>query len=51
MDPFILVKFLNSTNQDVEDPITSLIIFEWRDQGLVGIPDPQIGENVSWDIL
>lgn len=47
VDPFILVKFLNSTNHEVEDPVASLIIFEWKDQGLVGVPDPTIGENVS----
>ncbi|RBQ73323.1 hypothetical protein FVER53590_07127 [Fusarium verticillioides] len=40
VDPFILVKFLNTSNSDVKDPIASLVIFEWKDRNLVGIPDP-----------
>jgi hypothetical protein len=40
VDPFILVKFLNSTIPEGADPIVSLIIFQWRDKNLVGIPDP-----------
>ncbi|CAM1502824.1 Fc.00g076000.m01.CDS01 [Cosmosporella sp. VM-42] len=41
VDPFILVKFLNSSKPAGDDPIASLVIFEWRDQNLVGIPDPE----------
>lgn len=47
VDPFILVKFLNSSKPQGDDPIASLVIFEWKDQSLVGVPDPQTGENVS----
>ncbi|KAF9776496.1 hypothetical protein IL306_005310 [Fusarium sp. DS 682] len=45
VDPFILVKFLNSSNSDVKDPIASLVIFEWKDRNLVGIPDPNTPGN------
>ncbi|KAF5560362.1 PTM1-member of the major facilitator superfamily [Fusarium napiforme] len=45
VDPFILVKFLNTSNSDVKDPIASLVIFEWKDRNLVGIPDPNTPGN------
>ncbi|KAF5624044.1 PTM1-member of the major facilitator superfamily [Fusarium sp. NRRL 52700] len=45
VDPFILVKFLNTSNSDIKDPITSLVIFEWKDRNLVGIPDPNTPGN------
>lgn len=38
VDPFILTKFLKSDAGD--DPVASMVIFEWRDRNLVGIPDP-----------
>ncbi|PHH61057.1 hypothetical protein CDD81_825 [Ophiocordyceps australis] len=40
IDPFILVKFINSTAPQIDDPIASIIIFEWRDRNLVGVADP-----------
>ncbi|QLI72592.1 Membrane protein PTM1 [Metarhizium brunneum] len=40
VDPFILVKFFNSSIPEGTDPIVSLIIFQWRDSSLVGVPDP-----------
>ncbi|QUC22140.1 uncharacterized protein UV8b_06381 [Ustilaginoidea virens] len=45
VDPFILVKFLNSSKPEVSDPIVSLIIFEWQDKDLVGFPDAKTGET------
>ncbi|KAL6862114.1 lung seven transmembrane receptor domain-containing protein [Trichoderma novae-zelandiae] len=42
VDPFILVKFLNDTATQGDDPIASLVIFEWRDSEFIGIPDPDI---------
>ncbi|KAH6604072.1 lung seven transmembrane receptor domain-containing [Trichoderma cornu-damae] len=42
VDPFILVKFLNNTAAQVDEPVASLVIFEWRDSNLIGIPDPDI---------
>lgn len=46
VDPFIQVKFLNTTTKD-KDPITSLVIFEWKDRNLIGIPDAELHANVS----
>lgn len=46
VDPFILVKFLNDTAPEGDDPIASLVIFEWRDGNLVGIPDPDLQAQV-----
>lgn len=40
VDPFILVKFLRSSTPENDDPIASLIVFEWRDKDLVGVPNP-----------
>lgn len=36
VDPFILVKFLPDHTEDDSDPITSLIVFEWQDEPLIG---------------
>ena len=35
MDPFILVKFAKIDAKD-KDPLVSLVIFEWRDENLIG---------------
>ncbi|KAF7544338.1 hypothetical protein G7046_g9805 [Stylonectria norvegica] len=45
VDPFILVKFLNSSIPEGEDPIASLVMFEWKDRDLIGIPDPDLPGN------
>lgn len=47
VDPFILVKFFNSTIPEGTDPIVSLVIFQWQDKNLVGIPDSSTGGRVS----
>lgn len=40
--PFILTKFIKPDNLAKEDdPIVSFVVFEWKDQGLIGkYPDP-----------
>ena len=49
MDPFILTKFIQITPEGDEDPIVSLVIFEWRDEDLVGVwpseDAPKVGTN------
>lgn len=35
VDPFILLKFLPYTGDD--DPVVSLVIFEWKDEDLIGV--------------
>lgn len=44
VDPFILTKFITATpkhEDDTPDPLVSLVIFEWRDEDLVGVwPSP-----------
>lgn len=37
VDPFILTKFIQATPEGGEDPIVSLVIFEWKDEDLVGV--------------
>ncbi|KAK4505660.1 hypothetical protein PRZ48_003625 [Zasmidium cellare] len=40
IDPFILVKFVKPNDlPENEDPIVSLVIFEWRDRPLIGNED------------
>ncbi|KAI0428621.1 lung seven transmembrane receptor-domain-containing protein [Xylaria sp. FL1042] len=42
VDPFILTVFPNDTVPADQDPIVSLVIFEWKDQDLIGAyPDPE----------
>ena len=36
-DPFIETKFIKITPPDDQDPLVSLVIFEWRDENLVGV--------------
>ena len=37
VDPFILTKFAKAENvPENEDPIISLVIYEWKDKSLVG---------------
>ena len=36
-DPFVLTKFIKDTPKGDEDPVVSLVIFEWRDEDLVGV--------------
>lgn len=48
VDPFILVKFLSQGDSDEKDPTASMVIFEWKDRDLVGIPDPDGFGNVSY---
>ena len=47
IDPFILVKYLKSDNDQGKDPVSSLAIFEWKDRDLVGLPNPDGYGNVS----
>ncbi|TVY62696.1 Membrane protein PTM1, partial [Lachnellula suecica] len=39
VDPYILVKFMDYNKEDDTDPIASLIIFEWKDFHLIGVPE------------
>ena len=36
VNPFILTKFIKTTTEGDEDPLVSLVVFEWRDEDLVG---------------
>ncbi|KAI1476440.1 hypothetical protein K445DRAFT_266779 [Daldinia sp. EC12] len=43
VDPFILTMFPNKTVEGDQDPIVSLVIFEWRDEHLIGVPSGSDG--------
>ena len=36
MDPYILAKFIKIKPEGDVDPIVSLVIFEWKDESLIG---------------
>ena len=36
-DPFILTKFIKPSGEIEGDPIVSLVVFEWRDEDLIGV--------------
>lgn len=47
VDPYILTKFIKATPEGDADPIVSLLIFEWRDEGLIGRPSKEDPEKVG----
>ncbi|MCJ1393201.1 hypothetical protein MMC18_006073 [Xylographa bjoerkii] len=52
VDPFILTMFDNSTYTGEKDAIVSFVIFEWRDESLLGIrakPDDTSKEVICYD--
>lgn len=45
VDPFILTKFVKGPDAGDTNPLVSLVIFEWSDEGLIGRPvsdDPDV---------
>lgn len=36
-DPFIEAVFVKATPEGDEDPLVSIVVFEWRDEDLVGV--------------
>lgn len=48
VDPFILAKFIKTMPERDDDPLVSLVIFEWRDEDLVGVwpsdDAPEVGK-------
>ena len=51
MDPFILTKFMQATPEGDEDPIVSLVIFEWKDEDLVGVWPSEDAPKVAANAL
>ena len=49
VDPFILTKFIQATPEGDEDPIVSLVIFEWKDEDLVGVWPSEDAPKVETD--
>jgi hypothetical protein len=49
MDPFILTKFIKPKNlKNKDDPLVSLVVFEWSDKDLIGYPlDDNVEGSVS----
>ena len=49
MDPFIMTKFIKPKDmKGGQDPIVSLVVFEWEDKDLIGHPLEEEGvSNVS----
>ena len=51
MDPFILTSFIQATPEGDEDPIVSLVIFEWKDEDLVGVWPSEDAPKVGAEAL
>lgn len=49
MDPFILVKFAKTAATEA-DPLASLVIFEWSDEELIGLPTDDDTEVRSYAV-
>ena len=53
MDPFILIKFIKDTSEGDSDPLVSMVIFEWKDEHLIGRykdgDDKLVGPVSFWD--
>ena len=47
IDPFILIKFFGDTPEG-SDPTVSLILFQWADKDLVGVPQENVPGPVSY---
>lgn len=47
VDPFILIKFQNETVPGEDDPIVSLVIFEYKDEDFIGVSPNNDG--IVWD--
>lgn len=46
VDPFISVKYIGTEKKEGEDPVSSLLIFEWKDLDLIGVPNANGQGNV-----
>lgn len=49
VDPFILTKFIKAeedkAKEGSDDPLVSLVVYEWRDESLIGVwPSPEAAE-------
>lgn len=55
VDPFILTKFLaydsNGATDDPADPVVAFVIFEWKDERLLGASPSGDGNQVSDYVL
>lgn len=48
IDPYIGVKFIKGEKESSEeDPIVSVVIWEWKDSNLLGMPADKPFEDVS----
>jgi hypothetical protein len=43
-DPYISVSFMKTESGG--DPVVSLIIYEWKDFDYIGLPNPEMPEEV-----
>ena len=48
-DPFILTTFTEETPEGDEDPVVSLVVFEWKDHDLIGIWPSDDAKDVRQD--
>lgn len=48
VDPYINVMFIPKEAPADQDPTVSLVIFEWKDEDLIGVRETPDAENVRY---
>lgn len=53
VDPFIVTQFVKSEEGNGDDPIVGIVIYEWKDEGLIGVwpSDGATEVRIHTDIL
>lgn len=45
VEPFISINFIKSSPKSTGDPVVGLVVYEWRDEDLIGVsPSPDATE-------
>lgn len=44
VNPYIIIKFIHQDIPEDQDPLVSLVMFEWQDKDLIGKPTPAGGD-------
>lgn len=47
VDPFILITFIKSSQEGKDNPSVGVVVYEWRDEDLIGVWPPPEAATVS----
>lgn len=52
VEPFILVTFNKAAQKSISDALIALVVYEWKDEDLIGIlPSPDATEASPYEYL